>query len=143
MTLRCLTRLLWASIATLLLTGCASLVPTQPATDDDQGDRIETLLQVAVTDAETALTLATNANDLAAMQCYPKLIDWLGHLEDYRGVAVDSTGKGVITAYQRTRNIRRRIGTRVPEKVRIACSAMVNDSVGFLKKLIATIGLGG
>lgn len=127
-------------VAMIALAGCSTL-----GTKKDPIRRVEQdvskALAKAVPDAQQASRLATAAHDVPAMMCYPQLIKWLKGLKIYQGEATDKASVGAFVTYQRVRNLRRGFTSGVPENVRVACSAMVNESKGVVFKLLAKIGL--
>ena len=113
-----------------ILTGCSFLQSKDPIAD---------VLDFSVPDAEQALALAKKAPvpDPAAVQCWPAMRKWLASLGAYHEIAREV--KGPLAAYQRTRNVRRLAEQREPDYVRIACAAMVNESVDVFRKLMSLI----
>ena len=121
-----------------LLSGCTALDAIQAAPDDD---RLLTVLHVAQTDVSAAYALAEAAGDEVAMACWPALGDWLVHLEEYRAMAEEVEGSGVAVAYQRARNVRRRLEAGVPVELELQCAALFSDSTSFLRRLVLRLGL--
>lgn len=125
-----------------LLAGCASQAPVLPVIDPSRGDALEQILEVSVADIRAAHELAIAAGDEPAKACWPVLEEWVAELAEYRGLTAPmDQSPGVATTYQRIRNIRRQVGSGVPEQVEIACSAMVHESAQFILRLAARLGL--
>lgn len=127
-----------AVLAALLFS--AACVPSLPTlTETGEGGTYDKFLaktaDIVVADLESALALATAADDKPAMTCYPVLIDWAQHLVEYRDQVVATAEAGVFTQYQRARNIRRRLEEGVPEEVGIACSRMIEESKGAITSI--------
>ena len=135
-------------LITLFLSGCTSYGAIQDAiaeaqAEDPNADKLAAVLHYGVKDAAAAYQAAVAADDQPAMVCWPVLGMWLQQLAAYRE-AVESAQDardGVLLKYQRARNIRRQLaGGGAPEGVRIACSAMIDDSTDFLSGLVRRVG---
>lgn len=93
-------------------------------------------------DLEAALAMAKAANDQAAMQCYPVLIELLGE----EGPETIHAA-GAVSAFQRARNARRAgAQSNTSERINLACAPLAVSAakgVGSLVKRIAGIVTSG
>lgn len=140
-----LTTTLWAVLTAALLSGCTGLQAVQDARAradaGEDADSLVALLSVAQEDVRAAQALAESAGDEAAIACWPALADWLEHLRTYRELAEEVEGAGVAVAYQRARNIRRRVDFGVPMAVEVRCAALFGDRSSFARRLVLRLGL--
>jgi len=120
-------------LTALVLAGCVGL-PSGEA----YNDRLEQLSNIALPDLESANRLAIAADDKAAMQCWPAVIEFAKHLDEYRQ-SIGEAAPGVFTSYQRLRNIRRRLSDGIPEDVHLACAAMVSESRSAIVNLLLRV----
>ncbi len=114
-----------AIILALFLAGCGSI------TGDDPLSRLG---DFTVADLKAANDLAVSADDQIAMACYPELIKFVERVGDFR--AETRTVAGAFSAYQRARNVRRRLELGLPDSLRIGCAALLNDSKRSVLRLL-------
>ena len=141
-------RILYIIGIVLFLSGCAGFRPVG-ISGDLKEDPVDTFSAFVREDVNKARWLATAANDRPAMVCYEELLNWIDETADQKQRLVNAEsgfdpdihlqGDGIVTAYQRARNLRRRIQKSVPEEVKIACAAMVYESKSFLTRLLFRI----
>lgn len=117
----------------LLLVGCVS--GPVSLTSGPLGD----ITKLAATDIQAALADATAHNDLAAMQCYPVLLQVLASLPS----TVPSTAPaGVVSAFQEARDLSKAVQSQTAagqgslvQTVNLGCAALFNDAQGDLLRL--------
>lgn len=86
-----------------------------------------------VDDIDAAQKMAEAAGDQKAMACYPMLKRFVAE----RFVPMTAEVKGAVSAYQRARIARLRVQEGAPEYLEIACASLLNDSKGFVARLLA------
>jgi hypothetical protein len=132
-------RKLLTVLVALALAGCASIVPgTAPNTAGPLGD----ITKLAASDIQAALTDATAHNDVAAMQCYPVLLQVLASLPSQ----VPAAPVGVVSAFQAARDLSKAIQSQtaagqgsVVQAVNLGCAALFNDVQGDVLRIGAKI----
>lgn len=112
----------------LLLAACTSQLP--------EGDDLESLRQLTLADLRAAQKDAEAHKDIIGATCWKQLAISLEGLSDH-----DNPIIGIATAHQTARNIRRRLEAGVPEEIRLACAALVDDGSRFLIRLARRIAL--
>ena len=120
-------------IVALLLGGCASYGGTTGPFGD--------LSKITVADLDTAITSATAANDLPAMQCYPVLKSIVASIP----AALPSTpppGAGFVYGFEQARLLSKSVQSGVTsgqnaviQKFNLGCAALVNDTQGDILRL--------
>jgi len=129
--------LLFAAIAALSLAGCASLPDTDEEVAADPADSfLGDLSRFTANDLDTAIVLAES--DPIAKQCYVYL---RGKVGSGSGDSVEI--KGLVSAYQSARNVRRRIGDGPSDEFTLACGPLITDARRNLLKVAGRIGSGG
>jgi len=123
-------KLLILAALAALLTGCAGLA------ERAVGDVDEPRFAFVLADIDAAQALAVAANDPAAVQCYTTLSGKVERL----GGRLELPVVGVVSAYQRARNVRRLVTGGVSDELRAACAWMLMDSRSFLRRL-GTLGV--
>lgn len=96
-------------------------------TDTKAGDKLRT---VTVADLEAAKAQADATNDPQASLCYSKVIDFV----NARGVTTGDV-RGVFSAFQTARSLRRGVDQGIPEDLHNACAPLVVDAHITLLKL--------
>lgn len=116
-------------LAALALSACGTL----PGTIDnsDPRDEIAAVAAFALDDLRAAKAAAEAQDDEAAALCWGALAD---HVEAVPA-RVSGPTIGAATAYQRVRHARRLYDRGPPERVHIACAAMLDDAKGTLLRL--------
>jgi hypothetical protein len=130
-------RLIVAVFALVLFTGCATSGLT--VSSSPLGD----ITKLAVSDLQAALADATAHNDVAAMQCYPVLIQVVQSLPSQ----VPSTAPaGVVSAFQAARDLSKAVQSQtaagqgsVVQAVNLGCAALFNDVQGDVLRIGAKI----
>lgn len=120
------------------LAGCA----TAGEQSTSLGGALAKLSTDVVVDLDAAQAIAVANNDELAAACFPVLKDWL---VTATGSPTPTLGqiKGVISAYEKARTIRRGLeggGPSIPNKVKLACAALLQDERLFALRLAAMIG---
>lgn len=124
-----------AAVALALSLGaCANLEGT--VRNGDTQDEIVALAELAKADVESALADARAHKDKAAVLCYAELLDKLEDLPKLTASRV----VGPVSAFQKARNIRKRIDEGVSEDVEIACAALANETRGTLRRIVRLVG---
>lgn len=128
-------------LAALILAGC-SVAETRERVSAKGGDPLVALAEISAENFEAALQAAELADDRAAVRCWSALIPKARELGEYRAAVeqLEAEGGGLPLAYQRTRNLRR-FRTGQSEELQLACAAMVDDSVDFVRRLLGRLGL--
>jgi hypothetical protein len=119
-------------VLVLLAAGCAGIAgPGSPFGD---------ITKLTATDIQAALADATAHQDLAAMQCYPVLLDVLGSLQTQGQPA--PTIAGVVSAFQAARDLSKAVQSgatsgqnAIVQKVNLGCAALFNDAHGDVLRL--------
>lgn len=112
------------------------------ATGADFDTKARSLSDFTVADLKAANELAVAAGDEKAKACYPALIEYVESLQGYRDITTEAEKvEGAFVVYQRARNIRRALDVGVPESVEIHCASLLNDSRGFLGRLLGRVGV--
>lgn len=127
-------RSLLALLVALGLAGCGTLPNT--VQNGDTQDEVEALVQFASDDLRAALADANAHGDVIAATCWSKLlekVDDLPRLTEGRVI-------GAASAYQKARNIRRRVDAGWSDDVRLACAALADDGRSVLARLLRRIG---
>lgn len=120
--------------ALLALTACGTLPNT--VQDGDTQDEIEALVAFASDDLRAALADAQAHNDVIAATCWGKLLE---RVEDIPRLT-ETRVIGAASAYQKARNIRRRVDAGWSDEVRLACAALADDGRGVIRRLLRRIG---
>lgn len=126
-----------ATIAVALALGACSSLP-DTVQNGDPRDEIAALTELAKTDIESALSDARAHKDKAAVLCYSELLDKIEDLPKLTASRV----VGPVSAFQKARNIRKRIDEGVSEDVEIACAALANETRGTLRRIVRLVGGG-
>nr|WP_298685209.1 hypothetical protein [uncultured Dongia sp.] len=101
----------------------------------DVGDELVTF---AREDAQAALVDAEAHGDIIAAQCWRGIIDNLPEL----GGTDSPPGRGVLSKYQKLRNIRRAREGGMSDEIKLACGPLLIDAQGNIMKLLAKVGTG-
>jgi hypothetical protein len=117
------TILLIAALAAIA--GCATVAGTLPV----QGAAENQLEKVTKVDLDSAIAQATAAGDDQAVKCFTLVQDFVG-----KGAPAADI-KGVFSAFEATRLLRKRVDTGVPEDLHIACAPLILDARVTLVKL--------
>lgn len=107
------------------LSGCATVAGSSPA----QGAAEDQLEKVTKADLDSAIAEASAAGDDQAVKCFTLVQDFVG-----KGAPAADI-KGVFSAFEATRLLRRRVDTGVPEELHIACAPLILDARITLVKL--------
>jgi hypothetical protein len=128
-------QVLWVTLlALVLLAGCAG----QPSLSDE----LSKLDARVVIDLDAAQAIAVANNDELAMACYPVLKEWFVATFGTPTPTADQV-KGVISAYEKARTVRRGAesgGLVLPNKLKLACAALLQDERLFALRLAALFG---
>jgi hypothetical protein len=95
---------------------------------------------LVVSDLQSALVLATAANDKPAMMCYPALIQIVQSLPSQ--VPPDPGFVGVVTSFEKARLLTKRVTTfssgdsELIQSVNLACGALYMDAKGDVARLL-------
>lgn len=121
---------LLVSLAAVLLVGCAT-IQTQ----------LMDLGKLKADDIQAALVLATQANDKAAMQCYPVLLQELANLAASTGQPAPDV-KGLVSVFQLARNASKKVQSGATtgqsdlvQRINLGCAALFNDTQGDVLRL--------
>lgn len=121
-------------VAAVLLTGCASL--GAPSMSSPLGD----ITTFTVEDLQAALADATAHQDVAAMQCYPVLIQVVQSLPSQ---APNTSPVGVVSAFQRARDAAKAVQSQTAagqgslvQTVNLGCAALFNDAQGDILRIL-------
>lgn len=128
----------------LALGGCTTAQVTEDATAALAADDYQKLRDVLSADYETAMTLADQAGDAAALQCYPALRQCVGAIVEFRE-ARKTGDMGVLSTYQLARSVRLGLHRETPycgRRLHLACAAMADESRGALTGLLKRLGVG-
>jgi hypothetical protein len=130
-------RLLTILTALILATGCATSGLT--VSSSPLGD----ITKLAVSDLQAALADATAHNDVAAMQCYPVLIQVVQSLPSQVPATAPA---GVVSAFQAARDLSKAVQSQtaagqgsVVQAVNLGCAALFNDVQGDVLRIGAKI----
>lgn len=130
-----------ALVLAAALAACSTVQSLPDVVDNgDARDEVAALLKLTKADLEMALQLATDHDDPAGVQCYSMLLTKIDGVAEFAAMP----SAGVVSAYEKARILRRRVEGRSGEDVRVACSALVNDSAGVVLRLVrraASLGL--
>jgi hypothetical protein len=123
------------AILALIFAGCASTSPLA-----DELARLDARILV---DLDAAQAIAIANNDPLAAACFPALKEWLTDRVNTRTPTTTQV-KGVISAYETARTVRRGIegGEGIPVKLKLACAALLQDERMFALRLALLIGGG-
>jgi len=125
------------SLAGALLAGCASSDPPAIGAADD-GQVLGDLSILVATDVQAALDDATAHDDPIAAQCYQHILTVLPTLPNAL-----TAPKGVVSAFQKVRNLRRRADQGISDEFTIACGPLIADSRRAVLKIAARAASGG
>jgi len=123
---------LGAMVLLIGLSGCVSVNTLENKVIEKESQVI------TVKDAENARELATLAGDFTAEMCWGSVVSYLKERD--RIAARRDEGEleeGPLSRYQRLRNLRKVKGTS--GKVQASCAAMVQESKGAVRKLLAKV----
>lgn len=118
-----------ALLAALALAACGTLPDT--VDNGDPRDEFAAIAAFALEDLRAAKVAAEAQDDEAAALCWGALADYV---ETVPG-KVSGPTIGAATVYQRARHARRIIDRGPPERVHIACAAMLADARSTLLRL--------
>lgn len=114
-----------AFVSFIFLTGCASIAGTSPV----QGAAESSLEKVTAADLDGAIAAAQAGGDIQAVACFTEVKNFTGNMPAHADV------KGVFSAWEGARLLRRRIGDGVPEALHNACAPLLIDARITLLKL--------
>lgn len=115
----------------VFLTGCSALgIGDAEVSLFDVREKLGSVLQA---DLDAAIADAEAHNDTIAATCYKGIKDYLAR---QASPAVDAPqGGGIISLYQRGRNVNQAKNQQPPPELKMACSALVVDGQQFLAKM--------
>lgn len=113
-------------IALLLLSGCATVAPSNAAPVDP----LVVLSAFTADDLNAALADANAHNDVAAVMCYTTLLRYVGMTGHLPAVP-----KGIFSANQIKRDLLRGGANKVQEDLTVGCAAYVSSEIDTLVKL--------
>lgn len=124
--------LIFAAIAALNLAGCATSAPTVDGTPAPQRESFiakaaevrSGVIDFAKADLEEASRIAHEANDRIAYQCWDYLVTVVPEAQSSSNGQID----GVATAFQRARNVVKRVGDGVSDDLRLNCGPLYLDA---------------
>jgi len=128
-----LVAMLSVALLAVMIAGCSTL-----NLGGDDPNIFERLAAITEADRAAAEADALAHNDLLALTCWRTLARYIGGVETPSGEI-----KGVLSAYQRARDLRRSAGAGAPDDLRLGCSAMVQDSRDFVLKMAVIAGSRG
>lgn len=118
-----------AVLAALALAACGTLQGT--VDDGNPRDELAAIAAFALEDLRAAKAAAEAQDDQAAALCWGALADYVETVP----AKVSGPTIGAATVYQRARHARRIIDRGPPERVHIACAAMLADARSTLLRL--------
>lgn len=143
-----ITRIFPVLLVAIILTSCAGIESPirESRTDaekffvDDNNTNVEVkkspLKAFVLADIQAALAIAREGEDRMAIMCWETLADIVA--KDKTGVKV----KGVLSAFQKARNRRRKVQSGVDEELQISCAPMAVGSGTAVLRLIRKLTIG-
>ena len=120
----------------LLLAGCSSNGVS------NFGELRGRLGQLVISDLDAATANAEAHGDTIAATCYQAIKAYIG--EPAETPAAETPDKtGIITLYQKARNLNQAQKQEPPDELKMACSALIVDSQQFVAKIGAMAASGG
>ncbi len=98
---------------------------------------VDAFEKVELGDLKVARAYADSENDQAATSCYDAWIDQVERLARVRDENPAGDGPQLITAFQKARNLVKRLDTDSP--LRMACAALAADAKGDVKQFIGSL----
>lgn len=117
--------------AMLSLAACGTLPLADTIRNDDPRDEIAAIADFALEDLRAAKAAAEAQDDEAAALCWGALADYVETVP----AKISGPTIGAATVYQRARHARRVYDRGPPERVHIACAAMLDDARSTLLRL--------
>lgn len=128
--------------ALVLIAGCATApvagVPADTETADTADTPLGRISQLAQADVQAALDDANAHGDVIAAQCYAHILAVIPTLPN-----AAAAPKGVVSAFQKARNIRRRVDQGISDEFTLACGPLITDTRRTALKIGARIGTAG
>ncbi len=126
-----------------LIPGCVSVEKVGEFRDALENEDFLAAKVITDADIDLALALAEQVGDEAALMCYPALRDCINAFLTVRERAA-SDEAGIVTSYQRLRNVRlfvERDTAMCGRRLHLACSAMLSETRSILRRVIGVVGL--
>lgn len=112
----------------------------QQSITGDVNSFVDKFYSATVEDLKSAQAYAEFGNDQAAVDCYAEWLSQVENLTKLRELYPDTGNIQVITAFQKARNLVKRLDTDSP--LRRACAALALDAKQDIKQLITGIVTG-
>lgn len=122
----------------LALNGCATPAPAtgEPEAPTTEGGALGRLAVATADDVAEARRSAAAHGDALALVCW----DYLARRIEQGGGVYITEVKGVASAYQKARNVRRVVAGGLSDEAKMACAPMLLDSAAALGRLAPLLG---